>query len=86
MIQDEYTGLIYEPTNIKKTINMRRYKFRYENMLNAIMKQKINKIKAPNLTPEQIDAWNNAVELCFNAAKKRQIQIEELTENINKTY
>jgi hypothetical protein len=57
-------------------------KFDYQNMLNRIRDHKISKTKTPQFTNEEIEAWNNAIELCYEIVERRRSRFERATNAI----
>jgi len=59
-------------------------KFDYQNMLNKIRGEKISKNKTPQFSNEQIDAWNNAIELCYHIVEGRRSKFEPSENSLHK--
>ena len=59
-------------------------KFDYQNMLNKIRNEKISSNKTPQFTNEQIDAWNNAIELCYHIVEGRRSKFEPSENSLHK--
>jgi len=51
-------------------------KFDYQNMLNTIRGHKISKSKTPQFNEDEINGWNNAIELCYKIVKRRREKFE----------
>lgn len=51
-------------------------------MLNRIRDHKISKTKTPQFTNEEIEAWNNAIELCYEIVERRRSRFERATNAI----
>jgi len=58
-------------------------KFDYQNMLNKIRDEKISRNKTPQFTDAQIDAWNNAIELCHHIVEGRRSKFEPSEDEVN---
>jgi hypothetical protein len=59
-------------------------KFDYQNMLNKISSEKISRNKTPQFTNAQIDAWNNAIELCHHIVEGRRSKFEPSENSLHK--
>ena len=59
-------------------------KFDYQNMLNKIRDEKISRNKTPQFLDAQIDAWNNAIELCHHIVEGRRSKFETSENSLHK--